>query len=106
MELFRPHTLSFGTPGTPGGQDEDGFPTEGTPGVEVEYPCRFHVGGSKVFKNQDSTEVVQIGKVRLDAVEYLPSVGQTITVSEGDYIHFSGVVRAVSKGETTSHLEV
>jgi hypothetical protein len=108
MGLFRPHTLSFQLPGTPGGQDDDGLPTEGTPGLVIQYPCRFHSESSKVFKNQDSTEVAQVGTIRLDVVDLLPTPGQTVSVTDGrnGMQLFAGPVREVYPASLSSRLEV
>lgn len=108
MSLTRPHTLSFQLPGTPGGQDDDGLPTEGTPGLVIQYPCRFHLESSKVFKNQDSTEVAQIGTIRLDEVDLLPTPGQTVSVTanRNGAILFTGPVRESYPASLSSRLEV
>jgi hypothetical protein len=108
MKLFRPHTLSFTTGGTPPGQDADGLPTEGTPGVTVTMPCRFHLGGSKVFRNQDSTESLQIGRIRIDDGLELPSVGQEITVTDNrdSGVVFNGPVKQVYPASLSSRIEV
>lgn len=108
MSLTRPHTLSFQLPGTPGGQDEDGLPTEGTPGLVIQYLCRFHSESSKVFKNQDSTEVAQVGSIRLDVVDHLPKVGEVVTVTDnrnGNEL-FTGPVRESYPAQRSSRLEV
>jgi hypothetical protein len=99
----RPHVMTFVIPGAPGGQDPDtGYPLPDDPGQAIEAPCRFYLGGTKVFKNEDSTDVNQIGKIRVDAGITLPLPGMHISV-EG---HFSGTVRAVYHGQLSHRIDV
>ncbi|WPU91796.1 hypothetical protein SNE25_20985 [Mucilaginibacter sabulilitoris] len=95
--------MNWVTAGTPGGIDENtGYPIEGQPGESRSLPCRFHLGGVKVFKNQDNTEVNQIGRIRLDAGVELPEVGAEITVPG----QFSGKVMDVYRGQLSYRIDV
>lgn len=99
----RPHIMLWVTNSQSGGTDnETGYPLPDIPGQAIETPCRFHLGGTKVFKNEDSTEVNQIGTIRLDAGNSLPTPGSQINVVG----HFSGIVRSVYKGQLTHRIDV
>jgi len=98
MDLFRPAILSWTTPGTPGGEDENGFPIPEIPGVLVQVPARFVSGGTKTFKNEDSIEVVQNGRIRFDAGGTVPLKYQIVRVTEGDRVHFEGPAMEIYTG--------
>jgi len=99
----RPHIMTWIMPGTPGGTDpETGYPLPDEPGIALEVPCRFHLGGTNVFKNEDSTDVNQIGSIRIDAGQTLPLPGTHVEVLD----HFDGIVRAVYKGQLTHRIDV
>ena len=98
MDLFRTSILSWTTPGTPGGEDENGFPIPGTPGSLIELPGRFVAGGTKSFKNEDSVEVQQKGRIRFDAGGPFPLQFQIVKVVEGDMVHFEGPAMEVYTG--------
>ncbi|MEO6522243.1 MAG: hypothetical protein ABIN91_11235 [Mucilaginibacter sp.] len=107
MVNFKPHTLSYTTPGTPGGEDSNGFPLPDQPGTAVSVPCRFHADSSKVFKNEDSTEVNQIGRIRLDAGVTVPAVGAIVIVADhAGGIQFTGPVRERYEAQMSGRLEV
>lgn len=105
MVSLRPHVLKWRTLDGASGETPEGYPIPGTPGEEKEVGCRFHLESSKVYKNEDSTEVAQVGQIRCDVGE-IPQVGQMVQVGEGDYVHFSGIVREVFKGQLSHRLEV
>jgi hypothetical protein len=95
--------LKWVTAGTAGGEDPaTGFPIEGLSGIGVQIPCRFHLGGVKVFKNQDNTEVAQVGTIRLDTGVELPEVGAQIEVPG----HFAGQVKDVYRGQLSYRIDV
>jgi hypothetical protein len=101
--VTRPHILNWTTAGTAGGEDPTtGYPIEGIPGAPMEVPCRFHLGGIKVLKNQDNTEVAQVGTIRLDAAVELPQVGAQIEVPN----HYKGTVKDVYRGQLSSRIDV
>lgn len=108
MFTTRPHILTYTTPGIPGGEDGNGFPLPDQPGDIVTVPCRFHQDSSKVFKNEDSTEVAQVGRIRLDAGVAVPIVGTVVTVTstESGAVQFSGPVRERYEGQLSGRLEV
>ena len=107
MVNLRPHVLKWRTLDGPAGETPEGYPIPGTPGEDREIGCRFHLESSKVYKNEDSTEVTQVGQIRCD-VGIIPQVGQMIEVIDKttNYIHFSGIVREVFKGQLSHRLEV
>lgn len=76
--------------------------SEPIPGELVQRKCRFHLGGTKVYKNQDSTDVNQVGTIRLDAGGLMPSVNDTVNVIG----HFTGKVREVYRGQLSWRIEV
>lgn len=98
MVSFRPHTLTFTTVGTSGGQDDNGFPLPDQSGATVQIPCRFVAGGTKVYKNEDSTEILQKGRIRIDAGLDAPIVGQEVTVTMGEDTLFKGPIMEAYKG--------
>lgn len=95
MVAPRPHILKW-TETTEATEDPaTGYPI---PGAEVYYeiPCRWHSGGSKVYRNEDSTEVMQKGRIRVDLDSPMPQVGQLLEVVG----HFSGTAMEVYTGGT------
>ena len=98
MVSFRPHVLTFTLPGISGGQDDNGFPLPDQPGEVVNIPCRFVAGGTKVYKNEDSTETLQKGRVRIDSGDPAPVVGQEVTVTMNDDKLFKGPIMEAYKG--------
>jgi len=81
---------------------DTGYPIPGAQIPPIETPCRFHLDSTKTFKNPDSTEVRQVGSIRLDANIPLPLVGQEIEIPG----YFKGVVQAVYAGQLSSRIEV
>lgn len=99
----RPHVMLWVTNSQPGGVDNStGYPLPDIPGQAIETPCRFHLGGTKIFKNEDSSEVAQVGSIRLDAGNSLPVPGSKIEVVG----HFSGVVRSIYRGQISHRIDV
>ncbi|MBB6109715.1 hypothetical protein SAMN05421821_105133 [Mucilaginibacter lappiensis] len=95
--------MNWTTPDTPGGtDDETGYPLPGIPGIAKSVPCRFHLGGVKVFKNKDNTTVNQTGQIRLDAGVDLPEVGDQIEVVG----QFKGKVQDVYRGQLSHRIDV
>ncbi|MCZ4244976.1 hypothetical protein [Pedobacter punctiformis] len=105
MVEFRPHILKW-TETTEATQDhETGYIIPGASGIQLQIPCRFHLssnGSAKTFRNEDFTEVKQVGTIRVDAGQNIPDVGMQIIV-EG---HFEGTVKAVYKGQLSHRIEV
>lgn len=100
---FRPHLMHWKTLDAPATEDfETGYPIPGAPGQAVVTACRFHLGGSKVYKNEDSIDVNQVGTVRMDAGQLVPDVGMTIVIDG----QFSGPVREVCRGQLSHRIEV
>lgn len=104
----RPHIMTYDLPGIPGGEDDNGYPLPDVPGQSVNVPCRFHQDSSKVFKNEDSTESVQVGRIRLDAGVVVPEVGTMVVVTnaESGKVQFSGPVRERYEAQMSGRLEV
>ncbi|WP_114937574.1 hypothetical protein [Mucilaginibacter endophyticus] len=95
--------MNWVTAGTPAGEDPTtGYPLPPIPGEPKSVSCRFHLGGTRIFKNQDSVEVNQIGRIRLDAGIELPDVGQMIEVVG----QFTGKVQDVYRGQLSSRIDV
>jgi hypothetical protein len=107
MVEFRPHVLEWVTAGTPGGKDANGLPIADQPGSIIQTPCRFHQDSSKVYKNEDGTEVKQVGRIRLDAGISLPDVGIIVTVTDSKgNVQFKGPVRERYEAQMSGRLEV
>jgi len=110
MVNLRPHVLKWRTADGEATQRPEGYPIPGAPGEEKQTPCRFHLGSNgatKTFKNEDSTEVLQVGTIRCDVGE-VPQVNQSVKVIDAynGYVHFEGIIRAVYKGQLSHRLEV
>lgn len=104
---FRPHTLKYNAPGISQGDDEYGYPLPDLPCEVIIVPCRFHQDSSKVFKNEDSTETQQVGRIRLDSGVIIPQVGTDVTVTNQDgIVQFKGPVRERYEGQMSGRLEV
>ncbi|AMR34137.1 hypothetical protein A0256_23145 [Mucilaginibacter sp. PAMC 26640] len=104
---FKPHTLTYRLPGIPGGIDASGFPLPDQPGELVQIPCRFHADSSKVFKNEDSTEVDQVGRIRLNPGDIVPAVGTIVTVTnDTGEVQFTGPVRERYEAQLSGRVEV
>jgi hypothetical protein len=103
MVEFRPHILEWTTASSEPAQDPlTGYPIPGTPGEARSVPCRFHLGGTKEFRNEDNTVVKQIGRIRVDEGSEMPVVGQVVTVPG----HFTGQVKDVYKGQLSWRIDV
>lgn len=99
----RPHIMNWTTAGGETTADPvTGYPIEGTPGTAMSTPCRFHLGGVRVFRNQDNVQVNQIGRIRLDVGVELPSVGSMVEVVG----QFVGKVQDVYRGQLSYRIDV
>jgi hypothetical protein len=100
--------MSYTTTGQIGGSDANGFPLPDVPGEVVEVPCRFHAVSSKTYKNEDSTETAQVGRIRLDAGVVVPEVGTVVTVrsATSGTVQFHGPVRERYEAQLSGRLEV
>lgn len=95
MVDLRPHVLRW-TETTEATTDEaTGYPIPGTE-INYELKCRWHSGGTKVYRNEDSTEVMQKGRIRVDIGSPMPQVGQLLEVVG----HFNGTAMEVYTGGT------
>jgi hypothetical protein len=95
--------MNWITAGTPGGEDPvTGYPLPGTPGEARSVACRFHLGGVKVFKNEDNSVTNQVGRIRLDAGVELPEVGTIVEVAG----QFTGPVKDVYRGQLSYRIDV
>lgn len=102
MVEFRPHILKWSTPAGEPGDDENGYPTPGTPGSVVQMPCRWHLGGNKEYRNEDNGVTMQKGRIRIDKGVELPEVGQEVEVLG----HFKGVVKDIYRGQISWRIDV
>lgn len=82
--------------------EETGEYSEGEAGVVVEIPCRFYPGGTKIFKNQDSMDVMQKGTIRFSVGEPMPRKNDEVEVVG----LFKGLVQETYSGRTTQRIEV
>lgn len=91
---FRPHLMVWRTPDGESGEDENGYPIPGIPGVVIEQDCRYHPSSAKMLKNEDSTDILQTGKIRLSKGDSVPHLWATIHVVdlEGNSV-YSGTVK-------------
>ncbi|WP_285011204.1 hypothetical protein [Pedobacter faecalis] len=100
MVNFRPHIVSWVTgAGEPQIDPVTGFPIPGGGGEQVQVACRWHADNSKEFRNEDNSVVRQQGRIAVDVGSPMPEIGQEVTVTEGEYVHFVGVVREVYRGQ-------
>lgn len=111
VTMLRPHVMIWSTPAGEATFDPiTEYPIPGTPGSEQITPCRFHdsMGRGKVYKNEDSTESVQVGTIRLDAGVDLPSKGSMVVVKDEDErVIYEGTVKEVPyRGTMSSRVEV
>ncbi|MCX3266543.1 hypothetical protein [Pedobacter agri] len=94
MVNLRPHILKWRTLDGSAGETPEGYPIPGTPGEDVEQPCRFHPDRSKMLKNEDSTEILQVGKIRLSKGDAVPHLWANVLVIDdaGNEV-YSGTVK-------------
>jgi hypothetical protein len=109
MVSFRPHTMIWRTPDGEASESPEGYPIAGTPGEERQTPCRYHDvnGNGKVYQNEDSTQRVQVGKIRCDIGE-MPIDGQMIEVidnASGAQM-FKGTVKEIYQAQLTYRINV
>lgn len=107
---FRPHTMFWRTPDGEATESPEGYPIPGTPGTEMQTPCRFHdsMGRGKVYRNEDSTETIQVGTIRIDPNVDLPEKGSMVrVVDEDDRLIYEGTVKETPfRGVLSSRVEV
>lgn len=96
--VTRPHILTYTTEGIPGGEDPNGFPLPDVPGSTVQLPCRFVAGGQRMFKNEDSTEVQQKGRISVDRDSTMPKQMQEVIVTMDDRELFRGPAMEIYAG--------
>jgi len=91
---FRPHLMVWRIQDGEAGEDANGYPIPGIPGAVVEQECRYHPSSSKMLKNEDSTDILQTGKIRLSQGDSVPHLWASIHVVTlaGDLV-YSGVVK-------------
>lgn len=95
MVNLRPHVLRWTETAEATEDPITGYPIPGTP-IMHEIPCRWHQDSSKLFNNEDSTEVRQKGRIRVDIGSPMPQVGQILEIVG----HFSGPAMEVYTGGT------
>jgi hypothetical protein len=95
MVSLRPHVLKWTETAEATIDEATGYQV---PGVEVHYeiPCRWHQDSTKVYNNEDSTDVRQKGRIRVDIGSPMPKIGQMLEVVG----HFSGPAMEVYTGGT------
>ncbi|RZJ90973.1 MAG: hypothetical protein EOO20_06585 [Chryseobacterium sp.] len=94
MVNLRPHSLKWRTLDGPAGETPEGYPIPGTPGQDVEQPCRFHPDRSKMLKNEDSTEILQVGKIRLSKGDAVPHLwAKVLVIDDAGNEVYSGTVK-------------
>lgn len=99
--------LTFTLPGSEPSEDpETGFPIPGIPGATLNIPCRFVAGGQRLFKNEDSTEVQQKGRISVDMGSELPKQWQEVVVTDGDRELFRGPAMEIYAGGQLSRWRV
>lgn len=81
---------------------ETGYMTPGSEGASKESPCRFYPKSNKVFKNEDSTESIQVGKIRIPKNCEVPYVGAKVLVvdSVGGLV-YEGLAKTRFDGQLT-----
>jgi len=98
MLNFRPHIMTWTIYGEPAIEPETGYEIPGEPIGQKTVACRFHLGGIKEFRNEDSNSVQQKGRIRIDAGIEVPKVGDTVIVTMDDRELFNGIIREAFLG--------
>lgn len=94
MVTTRPHILKWRTKDGEAGTTAEGYPIPGTPGEEVTTSCRFYPEKSKMLKNEDSSEVMQEGKIRIEKGAAVPHLWASVIVKDLDGILiYEGLVK-------------
>lgn len=85
-----------------------GYPTDDQAESEKTVPCRFVAGGTAVFKNEDSTETRQKGRISVNIGSELPLEGQYVEVTDGTTgrVHFKGITQIVYAGGTLTRWRI
>lgn len=102
-------TLSWTLPGTPAGEDENGFPVPGTPGETVTAQARYenYTGRIKEWRASDSEVVEQRGTIYVKKGQPVPMKFETVTViREGQGVTFEGEALNVYQGQLNTTIAV
>ena len=123
---FRPHILTW-TPLSPSTTEPGtGYEILGVPAEKIAVLCRFHLGGTKEYRNEDNAVILQKGSIRVDDGAALPPVNWPIQIYETEpvtiggnvimvdgeevqikrHVHFEGRVLDIFRGQLTWRLDV
>lgn len=100
--------LSWTTPGTPGGEDENGFPLPSQPGETITAKCRYenYRGRVKEWRGRDGETVEQKGTIYVKKGEPVPMKFEDVTVTRDTGVTYQGVALNVYKGQLNSTIVV
>lgn len=102
-------TLSWTLPGTPGGEDENGFPLPSIPGVTMTAKARYenYRGRVKEWIARDGETVVQKGTIYIKKGQPVPMKFEEVTVTrEGEGVTYKGEALNVYKGQLNTTIVV
>lgn len=99
---FYPHTMTWNTPDGEATEDVNGYLVPGTPGEPRQAKCRFRSSSNKMVKNQDSTESLQVGKIRIASRYDVPHLWANVTVVNGSTQVYQGLVKTRSEGQLSA----
>lgn len=99
VDLFRPHTMTWTTGSNVITTDPNtGFPVAPPEGQSIEVKCRFRPVTPNEFRKSDGMVITKSGRISVDIGSDLPALGQIVTVSEGEKVHFQGPVIEIYSG--------
>ena len=88
-----------------------GYEIPGVSGLPKSVACRFHLGGTKIFRNEDNTVINQVGMIRVEVGSEMPPLRHLVLVTEvaesGEVIeHFKGRIQDIYRGQLKWRLDV
>lgn len=106
-----PHIMTWIPMGESTTEPGTGYEIPGVPGVPKAVACRFHLGGTKTFRNEDNTVVNQVGRIRVEVGSEMPPLRHLVSVTEvtesGEEIeHFKGRIQDIYHGQLKWRLDV
>lgn len=107
MITKRPHILRYLTPGTNAVKDNNGDWTPGSPGIEMQVPCRYEPNGrGSTIASNDGSQIVYAGIIYMDVDAERVEYGTSVEVFNNEVSIFSGKAINFSNGQLNSRLWV
>ena len=95
-----PHVMTWEMPDGESQIDPaTGYPMPGATGATVVTDCRFHTTSSKMLRNQDSIEILQVGKIRIPLGSVVPHLWANVVVTSGANAVYSGSCKNRFEGQ-------